>query len=94
MTVSKNHIVIKTTKTDNVGVVVNPTGLQKGTLLKNGISLSQNIPMGHKVALKKIDVGEKIIRYGEIIGFANKPIAALTSSIPWFQNGSTNFYRK
>ena len=76
MTVSKDHIVIKTAKTDNVGVVANPAGLQEGTLLKNGIRLSQNIPMGHKVALKNIDVGEKIIRYGEIIGFANKPIAA------------------
>jgi galactarate dehydratase len=49
----------------------NSGGLKKGDSLKNGIQLRENIPMGHKVALQNIGEGEKIIRYGQPIGFAN-----------------------
>ena len=70
----KNHIVIKVTDKDNVGVVANLSGLLKGTKIKDGVMLIQDIPMGHKVALTTIENGENIIRYGQTIGFANKPI--------------------
>ncbi|KKL26732.1 hypothetical protein LCGC14_2392340, partial [marine sediment metagenome] len=36
----------------------------------------QKIPMGHKVAIVPIGKGDKIIRYGQIIGFADKAIKA------------------
>ena len=68
MAFNQKNIVIRTSKTDNVGIVVNSVGLEKGTVLSNGIKLTQKIPMGHKVALERIEEGEKIIRYGQAIG--------------------------
>ena len=38
------------------------------------VVLSQTIPLGHKFALKDVDVGEPIIKYGEVIGLATKKI--------------------
>ena len=55
MTTSKNNIVIKVTDKDNVGVVPNLSGLPKGDLINEGISLNQDIPIGHKVALTTIE---------------------------------------
>lgn len=37
--------------------------------------LISDIPFGHKVALRDIAAGEKIIKYGESIGVATVPIA-------------------
>ena len=71
---SEKPIIIKTAKTDNVGVVANLNGLNKGTILDDGTLLSENVPIGHKVALCNIIEGDKIIRYGQIIGYANKLI--------------------
>ena len=36
----------------------------------------EDIPIWHKVALKKISAGEKIFKYGEIIGAATTEISA------------------
>lgn len=66
------NIVIKTTPNDNVAIVANPTGLKRGAIVLDGIVLEEDIPMGHKVALKSLDKGDEIIRYGQIIGYANK----------------------
>lgn len=74
MEVSGNNIVIITDKADNVGIITNSSGLPEGTILNNGICLTQFIPSGHKVALCKIDLGKEIVRYGQIIGIAIKPI--------------------
>ena len=71
---TKNPIIIKIADNDNVGVVTNSSGLSEGTLLDIGIRLSQFIPSGHKVALKTIAEGDKIIRYGQTIGYAIKSI--------------------
>ena len=38
------------------------------------VVLSQTIPLGHKFALKDVDVGQPIIKYGEVIGLATKKI--------------------
>lgn len=48
---SEKPIIIKTAKEDNVGVVANLNGLNKGTILDGGTLLSENVPIGHKVAL-------------------------------------------
>jgi altronate dehydratase len=40
----------------------------------NSIKINHNIPLGHKIALKTIKKGEKIIKYGEIIGLATDDI--------------------
>ncbi len=68
------NIVIQTTPKDNVGIVCNAFGLQKGTLVLENILLIEDIPMGHKVALTAINRDEAVIRYGQIIGYANKNI--------------------
>jgi galactarate dehydratase len=71
---SEEPIIIKTSKTDNVGIVANLGGLPAGTTLYDGTRLSENVPLGHKVALSDIGEGDKIIRYGEIIGYAGRKI--------------------
>lgn len=39
------------------------------------IKLKEKIPSGHKLALSHLVAGEKIIKYGEVIGVASQPIA-------------------
>jgi len=38
------------------------------------VALSQTIPFGHKFALKDIEPGEPIIKYGGVIGLATRKI--------------------
>ena len=74
----KENLLIRTTPSDNVGIVPYPAGMPAGTLLENGITTREFIPMGHKVALTDIQKGEKIIRYGECIAYAEQLIPAGT----------------
>jgi len=39
------------------------------------INIQENIPFGHKFAIKDIENGESIIKYGETIGIAVKDIS-------------------
>ncbi|WP_163717752.1 galactarate dehydratase [Mangrovibacterium lignilyticum] len=71
---SEKPIIIKTAEIDNVGVVANMKGLPSGTILDDGTRLTQNVPIGHKVALTIIPKGAAIVRYGQIIGFAAETI--------------------
>lgn len=64
--------VIKTSPNDNVAIVANPTGLKRGAIVLDGVVLEEDIPMGHKVALKSFNEGDEVIRYGQIIGYANR----------------------
>lgn len=66
---------------DNVGVVVRDVksgeNLAGETIDKsNGLQLTalQDIPLGHKIALKDFKVGDTVIKYGEDIG---KVVAAI-----------------
>lgn len=43
---------------------------------RRSVTLQDDIPFGHKVALTDIPAGEDIVKYAEIIGLASKPIAA------------------
>jgi len=59
--------------------VVACTALSAGTALDMGgatVVLSSAIELGHKLARAPIARGEKIIKYGAIIGSANRDIAA------------------
>ena len=71
MSNNSENILIKTTPADNVGIVTNTFGLARGTIVLDDIVLTQDIPMGHKVALENILRDDAVIRYGQIIGFAN-----------------------
>ncbi|VBB07691.1 d-galactarate dehydratase / altronate hydrolase c terminus [Lucifera butyrica] len=65
---------IKLNAKDNVAIIVNAGGLPQGTLFPCGLELREPIPEGHKVALTDLNQDEPIIRYGEIIGYAVRPI--------------------
>lgn len=68
--------VIKMHAADNVAVVVTAGGLPAGTEVLPGLSLVENIPQAHKVALQNFAKGDAIIRYNVIIGHAKDDIAA------------------
>jgi galactarate dehydratase len=68
------NIVIKTNPNDNVAIVANPSGLKRGAIVLEDVELIEDIPMGHKVALQSLYEGDEVIRYGHVIGYANKPI--------------------
>ncbi|WP_104023075.1 galactarate dehydratase [Gemmatirosa kalamazoonensis] len=61
---------------DNVGVVVPDGGLPAGTSLGDGLVLLDDVPQGHKVALRDIAAGEAVRRYGVAIGYAREDVAA------------------
>ena len=42
-------------------------------IVKN-IQAKQAIPFGHKLAIKRIEEGEEVIKYGEVMGRATKTI--------------------
>ena len=61
---------------DNVAVAARP--IPKGFVLNLGgrsVVVREPIAPGHKVALEDVAVGEPLRKYGQIIGFASKPIA-------------------
>lgn len=61
---------------DNVAVALRDIKGDSYVRLSNGkkIYVKQSIPFGHKFAVKKIDKGEPIIKYGETIGVATSAI--------------------
>ena len=68
---------------DNVGVVV-VENLASGTDMLCVITednseirarSNQDVPIGHKIALKDLAVGDTVIKYGEDIGRVGAPIA-------------------
>ena len=65
----KDYIIIN--EFDNVAVVLRP--FKKGEVIEN-VTLLEDIPQAHKVALKEIKKGENVIKYGNPIGHATKDI--------------------
>src|ERR1700728_1803278 len=57
------------------GVLIARSSLPSGLVIAEGVNTVERIPAGHKVAIRPIAVGEPIHRYGQIIGFATKPIS-------------------
>lgn len=66
---------IKVRPSDNVAIIVNPEGLLAATEFADGLTLKERIPQAHKVALRDLQRGDPVRRYGQIIGFAARPIA-------------------
>lgn len=60
---------------DNVAIVVNPGGLPAGTRFPCGLVLKEHVPQGHKVALEDLDENAPVVRYGQVIGYAVRPVA-------------------
>jgi len=61
---------------DNVAIVVNDGGLTAGAVFPNGLTLLEAVPQGHKVALRDLAKGDRVIRYNVTIGFAAKDLPA------------------
>jgi (2R)-sulfolactate sulfo-lyase subunit alpha len=77
------HFVLHDTK-DTVAVVV-VEGVKAGMQLEGwimdedrptGVQARQDIPIGHKVALKDMQVGDTVLKYGIDMGKVTAPIKA------------------
>ena len=72
---SAANAVIRLNPLDDVLIARQP--LPKGLRLEaEGIDVLQAIPAGHKVAVRHLDAGQPLRRYGQIIGFASQAIEA------------------
>ncbi|MGH1479453.1 MAG: galactarate dehydratase [Geminicoccales bacterium] len=60
---------------DNVAVVANNGGLP-GESEVGGLTLTEDVPQAHKVALIALQAGDPVVRYGVVIGHAARPIPA------------------
>jgi galactarate dehydratase len=60
---------------DTVAILVNEGGLRAGTRFDSGLTLIDDVPEAHKVALVDMPDGAPILRYGSVIGYADGTIA-------------------
>ena len=65
---------IQIQKKDNVAILTE--AVKKGCVLENGFTIQDDIPQGHKIALKAIKKNEAIIRYGVEIGYLKEDLEA------------------
>lgn len=59
---------------DNVAIVVNEGGLPAGSRFASGLVLAEAVPEAHKIALADLAAGDAIVRYGEVIGHAERAL--------------------
>ncbi|MEP7239679.1 MAG: altronate dehydratase family protein [Devosia sp.] len=57
---------------DNIAVAV--ATLDVGTPTSQGVTTVKRVPRGHKFAIRRIGLGEPIVKFGQIIGFAGQEI--------------------
>jgi altronate hydrolase len=68
---------IKLHPADDVAVALMPLGNGRTvTVDGQAIRLNADIGAGHKIALRAAEVGQPLRRYGQVIGFATRPVAA------------------
>ncbi|MFC7399245.1 UxaA family hydrolase [Chelatococcus sp. GCM10030263] len=63
---------IRLNMADNVVVAVDP--IEPGAVVE-GVAAANRVPRGHKMAVVPIAEGEPVRKFGQIIGFASKPVA-------------------
>lgn len=69
--------IVKINQNDNVAVALRP--IAAGETLQVGgaaVTTTEEIPQGHKFALRPIQAGEEVVKYGFRIGFAKEDISA------------------
>ena len=69
---TKGNPVLQLSTEDNVGVALRTLKVGESV---NGVSLDQAIPKGHKMALGRINAGERVRKYAQTIGVARSTIA-------------------
>ncbi len=67
---------IRVAEGDNVAIIANADGVSAGVRFAVGLALAEFIQQGQKVALRDFARGDAIVRYGHVIGTANRDIAA------------------
>ena len=67
----RRHIIVH--KSDTVSTLLDDD--TAATSLEDGRPCTAGIPFGHKVALKAMSSGERIMKYGVAIGVATQTIA-------------------
>jgi hypothetical protein len=74
--VKPNALVIN--ESDNVAVTLEDIKQGQSAYLADGRELvaASDIPFSHKIALRRFERGEDIIKYGEVIGQAGEDIGA------------------
>lgn len=65
---------IQVDRRDNVAIIANPEGVRAGAVFACGLTAREAIPQSHKIALQDLDTGQPVIRYGEVIGRALRPV--------------------
>jgi len=69
-----SSIAIKMDDKDNVATAIGNVPSGEEVIVKNGkemkLTVRRDIQFGHKIATKVIKKGEKIVKYGEVIGRA------------------------
>ena len=70
---SGEKLTVKLNDNDNVATALREIAVGETTQSLESIN---KIPKGHKIALKQINKGEKIIKYDQLIGIASKEILA------------------
>lgn len=69
----KKPLYIKINENDNVAITVN--AVAKGTAIVDDVVTHQDIPQGHKIALRDIPKDGEIVRYGVVLGYAISKIS-------------------
>ena len=66
---------IRLDPTDDVAIALIPLAAERAaTVDGQRVRLKNDVPAGHKFALRAIDTGMPIRRYGQVVGFATAPI--------------------
>ncbi|MGH9583085.1 MAG: SAF domain-containing protein, partial [Bryobacteraceae bacterium] len=55
---------------------MSPEGAGPGARDASGFAVRERIPQAHKIALGDIESGAPVLRYGHVIGYANRPLDA------------------
>jgi altronate hydrolase len=70
-----SEVALRLHPSDQVAIAKRP--LARGTVIRcdeGDVRVAQLVPPGHKFALQPLQDGEQVRRYGQIIGFATRPI--------------------
>lgn len=67
-----SQLFVKIKDEDNVAIAVKD--IKAGTIISEELTAVSDIPQAHKIALKDIEKGGSIIRYGVVLGYAKGPI--------------------
>ena len=68
---ARNPRILRLHPDDNLVVAIEP--ILPGAIAE-GVTAVSRVPKGHKMATRAIGEGEPVLKFGQIIGFATKPI--------------------